>query len=306
MRLISIALLTALAAPLPTFAAPSPEQIAAARLAYIEGDYRAALDTIRAAAEAGNAMALNILGAAYEDGKGVEQNAAKAIDLFEQAAKAGEVRARYNLGALFAFGSGTVAEDRARATREFRLAAAAGYAPAMTALGQLQERATPPDYGAATDWYEKAHDKGDVVATANLGHAYVKGQGRREDWTRARLLYTEAAARGYPRAFNDLGVMHEQGYGVHADAITAFSFFLRGVETGYAKAGINLAELIVKARFPFASKDMALGYCFWGLDGASALERAEFQADCSALEEIIQPDDTARARARGFADRLRR
>lgn len=251
-------------------------------------------------------MALNILGAAYEYGNGVPQSGAQAIELFEQAAKAGEVRARYNLGSLFAFGSGDIAEDRVRAKREFRLAAAAGYAPAMTALGQLLERADPPDHKAAADWYEKAHEKGDVVATANLGHAYVKGQGRVENWARARLLYTEAAARGYPRAFNDLGVIHEQGYGVHADPLTAFSFFLRGVQQGYPKAGINLAELIVKARFPFASKDMALGYCFWGMDGASDMERADFEADCAALEEIIQPDDTTRARARSFADDIRR
>lgn len=306
MRLISIALLAALTLPLPALAAPTQAQVDAARLAYIEGDYENALKVIQEAADAGNAMALNILGAAYEDGNGVPQDAARAIALFEQAAKAGEVRARYNLGSLYALGAGEIAADPVQAKREFRLAAAAGYAPAMTALGQLEERADPPNHVAAADWYEKAHEKGDVVATANLGHAYVKGQGRRENWAHARLLYTEAAARGYPRAFNDLGVMHERGYGVHADPLTAFSFFLRGVERGYPKAGINLAELIVKARFPFASKEMALGYCFWGLNGASATERAAFEADCSALEEIIQPDDTIRARARSFADSLSR
>lgn len=304
MRLISIALIAALSTPLAVFAAPSEEEVAAARQAYINGDYDAALVVIREAAEAGNGMALNILGAAYDDGRGVEKDAQKAVELFERAAKAGEVRARYNLGSLFAFGSGDVAMDRKRAVREFRLAVAAGYAPAMTALGQLEERADPPDHVAAADWYEKAHEKGDLVATANLAHAYVKGQGRGENWARARLLYTEAAARGYPRAFNDLGVMHEQGYGVHADPLTAYSFFVQGVERGYPRAGVNIAELIVNARFPFANKVMALGYCIWGVEQASDAERAEFEGDCAALEESLQPDDTMRAKARGFADRL--
>lgn len=93
MRLISIALIAALCAPSPTFAAPTDKQVAAARLAYIEGDYDGALNVIQEAAEAGNAKALNILGAAYEEGRGVEIDRPKAIALFERAAKAGEVRA---------------------------------------------------------------------------------------------------------------------------------------------------------------------------------------------------------------------
>jgi TPR repeat protein len=152
--------------------------------------------------------------------------------------------------------------------------------------------------------YEKAHERGDVIATANLGHAFIKGQGRPENWTRARLLYTQAAAAGYPRAFNDLGVIHEQGYGVHADPLTAFSFFKRGVELGYPRAGINIAELIVSARFPFANKHMALGYCIWGLERANTEERPIFEGDCAGVEENLQPDETVRAKARSFADSI--
>ncbi|MGH1576346.1 tetratricopeptide repeat protein [Planktotalea sp.] len=305
MRFVSIALLAALSLPLPSFAGPTDAELAAARLEYIDGDYEAALVVIREAAEDGSALALNIMGAAYDDGRGVEQDAAIAVTYFERAAKAGEVRARYNLGSLFAYGSGNVPADPKRAKREFRLAASAGYAPAMTALGQLRASATPADHEAAADWYEKAHLKGDVVATANLAHAFAVGQGRNENWTRARVLYTEAAARGFPRAFNDLGVMHEQGRGVHPDALTAFSFFLQGVQLGYPKAGINLAELIVKAQFSFATKEAALGYCYWGMDRASDSERASFQEDCDELERILQPDETARAKARSFADGIR-
>jgi TPR repeat protein len=304
MRLISIALIAALSAPLPSFAAPTEEDVATARLAYIRGDYGGALDVIKEAAEAGNAKALNILGAAYEEGRGVEVDRPRAIALFEQAAKAGEVRARYNLGTIYAFGSGEIPMDRDQAKREFRLAASAGYAPAMTALGQLRETATPPDHDAAADWYEKADDKGDVVATANLAHAYVTGQGRPENWSEARVLYTEAAERGYPRAYNDLGVMHQKGYGVHADVLTAFTYFLVSVERGYAKAGVNMAELIIKARFPFSSNHAAMGYCLWAVENATPRERDGFQQECDALDVIIKPDEATPARARLFADRL--
>ena len=304
MRAISFAFLIALASPLPAFAAPTQAEIAAARLAYIDGDYEAALDVILEGAEAGNAMALNILGAATLDGRGVARDPKKAIELFEKAAKAGEVRGFYNLGTLFAEGADSVAQDLARAEAEFLKAADQGYAAAMTALGRLSETAEPPNHEQAADWYEKGHKAGDVVGTTNLAHAYVKGRGRSENWIRARVLYTEAAARDYPRAFNDLGVIHEQGYGVHMDQLTAYSFFLQGVKGGYAKAGKNIAELILKARFPWSSKHAALGYCIWAMRTAPALEKSDIKEDCEALVTQVNPDAEMRARAERFADQL--
>ena len=303
MRLISFALLTFLAAPV-AHAAPTQEDVAAARLAYIEGDYDAALKVIQEGAEAGNAMALNILGAASLDGRGVAQDTDKAIEFFERAAKAGEVRGYFNLGTLFIEGSPPVEPDRARAIREFQSAADQGYAPAMTALGRLQETAEPPNHEAAADWYEKGHKAGDVVGTTNLAHAYVQGIGRNENWIKARVLYTEAAARGYPRAFNDLGVIHEEGYGVHMDQLTAYSFFLQGVNAGYPKAGKNIAELILKAPFPWSSKHAALGYCIWAVRTAPDAEKASFQEDCEVLVTEINPDAAMRERAERFADQL--
>lgn len=285
-------------------AEPGAEALAQARLALIKGDYDAAFPVIRAAAEAGNAAALNMLGAAHEEGRGVPQDSALALSYFERAAKGGEVRARHNLGSLHANGSGTVPQDRKRAKREFRLAAAAGYAPSMTALGQLLETQEPPDLTGAADWYEKAHEAGDAVATANLANAHVTGKGRSENWVRARLLYTEAASKGLPRAFNDLGVMHEYGYGVHADYLTAYAFYLRSAELGYAKAGANLSTLAMKARFPFMRKDVALGYCYWSRSHVAAEEQDAIAEKCSAVEKTLGADRALMQNAQVFAEQL--
>ena len=73
MRLLSLALIAALSTPLPVLAAPTQGEIAAARLAYIDGDLTGALVVISEAAEAGNGMALNILGAAYDEGRSVQK-----------------------------------------------------------------------------------------------------------------------------------------------------------------------------------------------------------------------------------------
>ena len=126
MRLLSLALIAALSTPLPVLAAPTQGEIAAARLAYIDGDLTGALVVISEAAEAGNGMALNILGAANDEGRSVQKVTFKAVDLFEQAPKPGEVRAYYNLGSIFALGSSEVAMDRKRAGLEFKAAAGLG------------------------------------------------------------------------------------------------------------------------------------------------------------------------------------
>ncbi|WP_293441088.1 tetratricopeptide repeat protein [Planktotalea sp.] len=209
-------------------------------------------------------------------GGAFKKDTVKAVDLFDQASKAGEVRACYNLGSIFALGSGEVEMDRKRAGLEFKAAAGLGYVPAMTALSKLAESADPVDHGSAADWYEKGHETGDVVGTTNLAHAYVKGRGRSVSWVRARVLYTEAAARGYFRAFNDLGVMHEEGYGVHIDLLTAYSFYLQAVKGDYPKAGKNLAQLIIKAHFTWMLKHAALDYCIWAARNAPDEERADF------------------------------
>jgi TPR repeat protein len=285
------------------WAEPSKEEVSEARQQYLRGDY-SALAVISEAAEAGDAMALNILGAAYEEGRGVARDVPRAIELWERSAKAGEVRARYNLGNFYTFGGGGVEKDRTRARREYHLAAAAGYPPAMTGLGYLEEIAEPPNHEKSVEWYLKAHDAGDMVATGNVGYAYAIGRGVPEDFARARLYMTDAAARGLPRAFNDLGVLHQRGYGVAADPQTAYLFYRLAADKGYARAGINLAELAVEHRMQLVRPHVAMGYCIWGTEAAPERHRTGFQERCDALMEAIKPTDEQRARAREIADRI--
>ena len=158
-----------------------------------------ALAVISEAAEAGNGMALNILGAANDEGRERSKKTRfKAVDLLEQAAKAGEVRACYNLGSIFALGSrrgrdgSKTSRSRVQGRRWFGLRDLR-----RQRLANWPKAPIHVDHGSAADWYEKGHEAGDVVGTTNLAHAYVKGRGRSVSWVRARVLHTEAAARGY-------------------------------------------------------------------------------------------------------------
>jgi TPR repeat protein len=72
-----------------------------ARQAYINGDYAAALAVLEPAAQSGNAMAQNIMGAAYENGNGVKFNTKLAKQWYQKSADQGFDRALYNLGDFY-------------------------------------------------------------------------------------------------------------------------------------------------------------------------------------------------------------
>ena len=81
-----------------------------------------ALAALRASAEAGDASAQSNLGAMYDQGRGVPQDAAGAIAWYRRAAEQGHARAQYNLGGMYDQGRG-VRQDAAEAHMWLTIAA---------------------------------------------------------------------------------------------------------------------------------------------------------------------------------------
>src|SRR6516165_6331752 len=83
--------------------------------------------------------------------------------------KAGDASAMNSLGALYYNGQG-VARDFAKAREWYQKAADKGDAIAMTSLGWLYQngQGVAQDLAKAREWYEKAADKGDAIAKARL------------------------------------------------------------------------------------------------------------------------------------------
>ena len=77
------------------------------------------LDTLRKAAEAGDAEAQFKLGAMYRHGEGVEQDYEEAIVWFRKAAAQLHAKAQFNLGYLHAMGQG-VEQDYQAAVAWYR------------------------------------------------------------------------------------------------------------------------------------------------------------------------------------------
>ena len=115
------------------------------------------LQSLRAQAVRGNADAQNKLGKLYFMGQSVPQNTATAREWFEKSAAQGNADAQNNLGFLYEKAQG--------------------------------------DYSKARKWYEKAAAQRHAAAQSNLGWMYANGQGVPQDYVRAHMWWSLAAAQ---------------------------------------------------------------------------------------------------------------
>ena len=95
------------------------------------------------AAERGNAVAQNNLGARYEQGHGVDQDYGEAANWYLKAARQGHPSAQYNLGRMYEKGWGVVQSDDEMMTW-YRKAASQGNSRAQEKVKELTETAQPP------------------------------------------------------------------------------------------------------------------------------------------------------------------
>ena len=112
-------------------------------------------------AAAGTVEAMFLIGSAYDEGLGVDEDPALAVGWFTKAAASGHTLSEHNLGNACAAGRGVAA-----------------------------------DPVQAVQWWLKAATKGDAVPQLRLGEAYEAGRGVAKDLAEARRWYDEAARRG--------------------------------------------------------------------------------------------------------------
>lgn len=163
-----------------------------------------AFSYFEAAARSGHAVAVNMLGRAYERGWGVPRNPAQAAAYFETAAALGEPWAMFNLADLLLLGDG-VSKDRARAYRLYVSSAEKGNVKALNMLGLLHEEGISgsPDPDGAKVFFQAAAEGGDCWADLNLARlALTQG-----DVPVAVSSFQRALKAGFPdvcRAIIDL------------------------------------------------------------------------------------------------------
>ena len=119
------------------------------------------------------------------------------LDTVRQAADQGDAEAQYNLGVIYNNGEG-VPKDDAEAVRWFQLAAEQGYAKAQFELGYKYRwgQGVPLDDAEAVRWYRLAAEQGDDIGQFSLGTMYAVGQGVRKDSVLAHMWFNIAGANG--------------------------------------------------------------------------------------------------------------
>ncbi|UYY58658.1 SPOR domain-containing protein [Sphingomonas sp. S2-65] len=169
MKLLPILLAAgALLATTPALAQDDP--VKAGVEAYERGEYRAAVERWRGAANAGNADAQFNLGQAYKLGRGVPVDLALAEQWYGRAARQGHEQAEANYGlALF-------------------------------------ENGRRPE---ALPWLERAVARGDARAQYVLGIMLFNGDGAAKDWVRAYALTVRASHAGLDAASKALAQMDQ-------------------------------------------------------------------------------------------------
>jgi len=160
-------------------------------------------------AEAGDAQAQFELGRAYEDGKGVPQDDARAIEWLRKSADQGNAQAENSLGVMYALGQG-VARDREEAVRWYKKAAKQGSAEGLynVAISYYNGEGMGEDIGMACSWMMAAQRKGDAQAGEALKHIQEQ-MNRRDD-----------------RCKFDLAVLYEKGDEIPQDLSAAVALYM--------------------------------------------------------------------------------
>src|SRR5262249_14323073 len=127
--------------------------------------YKAAYEVASPLATAGDGRAQAMLGALYEEGRGVGKDVKTPATWYETAARGGHV------GAMFAL-----------------------------AMIYLDGRLGPPDFELGRKWLTAAAEGGHTAAQHNLGLLLAGAGGRAPNWEEAGKWFQAAASQGLPDA----------------------------------------------------------------------------------------------------------
>jgi len=133
-----------------------------------------------------------------------------AFEWCRRAANGNLAWAQYNLGLMYQQGEG-VARSLPEAAHWYRLAASQGFADAQQRLADLYYagQGLPRNYTQAALWYRRAAEQGSARAQYQLGHLYDVGLGVEQDYTQYRHWTRMAAEQGHEDAIREV---HRRDY----------------------------------------------------------------------------------------------
>ena len=129
-------------------------------------------------------------------------------------------------------------------------------------IAESHFHASPPDYLKASMAYAIAADSGSLLAAYQLGYMHYSGLGVEQDdalafqyfqlTVRAPLAYQPHdlnLASGYlAEAYNNLGIMYQNGYGTKQNLNTASNMYRKAIEFGSDNAKLNIKTVNTRTR----------------------------------------------------------
>ncbi len=106
----------------------------------------------------------------------------------------------------------------------------------------------PADFSRALILYREAAALGHDRAMLDLGLIHLFGEGVEQDLAVAYQWFQHAAARGNASAMCNLGVMYNRGDGAAEDPVQAVAWFRKAAELGNPSALYNLANMLSDGR----------------------------------------------------------
>lgn len=191
--------------------------------------------------EKNDPMGNYVLGRCFLTGIGTPIDETQAIRLFERASGQGVHEVLVDLGRMYQNGWG-VEKDAAKAKQFFQQAVANKVPRGFDALGWWffdEEK----DNIKALSYFQKSADAGYAGGIADVGYMYELGYGVDKDIAKALQMYLKAADAGNAIGLCNAGYFYEQGIGTDQNHETALQFYLLSASKGNARATYKVGFL---------------------------------------------------------------
>lgn len=202
------------------------------------------LESLREAAQNGDANSQFTYGYRYFKGMDVEQNQEYGLSWIMKAASQNHACAQAWLSMCYRHGTG-VDKDEQKSFYWLEKAAINEHAISQFSLGNVYyygDESHEPNYEKAVEWYAKASQQDDEGAQVQLAICYALGKGVITNDSRAMRLFSKAAQKGNAKAQFWLGLYYFNAWAVQQDYQQAAYWFNQSAKQDYPDAQYELGK----------------------------------------------------------------
>lgn len=189
------------------------------------------------------------------------------------------VEEKVKLATALRLGTNGVAKDEAKSFLLFKEAANEGNTEAQTNLAWMYYAGigVKEDKQLAISWYTKSANQGSNLSKYNLAYIYLFDK----NYLEALHWFEEASKQGFVPAWNDLGSIYMNGWGVDKNPKISIQYFKMAAENGDNNGQFNLGLRYYEGII--VSKNDIQAYAWFKVAGCASGENTSCLEQVSAL-----------------------